>query len=62
MWQSEIDEEGVPSGIAIFDSDDATREYFMLYFDERKVSRKYEVSIDGSAHFGAFSQREAEAE
>ena len=42
---SEIDEEGIPSGIAIFGSDDATGEYFMLYFDERNVSRKYEVSF-----------------
>jgi hypothetical protein len=45
MWQSEIDEAGVPSGIAIFGSDDSTGEFFMLYFDERKVSRKYEVSV-----------------
>jgi hypothetical protein len=26
----------------IFGSDDATGEYFMLYFDERGVSRKYD--------------------
>lgn len=42
---SEVDEEGVPSGIAIFGSDDKTGEYFMLYFDERTVSRKYDVSF-----------------
>lgn len=40
---SEIDEEGIPSGIAVFGSDDATGKYFMLYFDERKVSRKYDI-------------------
>ena len=45
LWHSEIDQEGFPAGIAIFGSDDATGEYFMIYFDERKVSRKYEVSF-----------------
>jgi hypothetical protein len=45
IWRSKIDKEGFPAGIAIFGSDDATGEYFMLYFDERKVSRKYEVSF-----------------
>ena len=45
IWYSEIDKEGFPSGIAIFGSDDEAGEYFMLYFDERKVSRKYEVSF-----------------
>lgn len=45
LWNSAIDYEGFPKGIAIFGSDDATGEYVMLYFDERKVSRKYEVSF-----------------
>jgi len=45
IMHSEIDEPGIPSGVAIFGSDDATGEYFMLYFDERGVSRKYEVSF-----------------
>jgi hypothetical protein len=45
MWYSKIDKEGFPTGIAIFGSDDATGAYFMMYFDERKVSRKYEVSF-----------------
>ncbi|MBE7171497.1 MAG: hypothetical protein INR73_12955 [Williamsia sp.] len=44
-WYSEIDKEGFPAGIAIFGSDDTTREYFMLYFDERKISRKYNASF-----------------
>ncbi len=48
MWQSEVDAIGFPIGIAIFGSDDTTGEYFMLYFDERKVSRKYDVSIRGN--------------
>lgn len=38
----------VPKGIAIFGSDDTIREYFMLYFDERKVSRKYDVSFQNN--------------
>jgi hypothetical protein len=41
----EVEEEGIPSAIAIFGSDNATGEYFMLYFDERGVSRKYEMSL-----------------
>jgi hypothetical protein len=45
IMHSENDEEKIPSGIAIFGSDEATGEFFMLYFDERKVSRKYEVSF-----------------
>lgn len=45
LMHSGFNEEGIPSGIAIYGSDDATGEYFMLYFDERKVSRKYEVSM-----------------
>ena len=43
--RSEIDDPRFPSGIAVFGSDDSTEEYFMLYLDERGVSRKYEVSI-----------------
>jgi len=43
MSHSEIDAPNFPEGIAIFGSDDATGEFFMLYFDERKVSRKYEA-------------------
>ncbi len=48
MMRSEIDEPEIPSGVAIFGSDDATGEFFMLYFDERDVSRKYDVSVDGN--------------
>jgi len=43
LCSSEINQEGFPAGISIFGSDDAKGEYFMLYFDERKVSRKYNV-------------------
>jgi hypothetical protein len=45
IMHSQIDEPGIPSGIAIFGSDDTTGECSMLYFDERGVSRRYEVSL-----------------
>lgn len=45
MMHSKIDEPEIPNGIAIFGSDDSTGEYFMLYFDERTVSRNYQVSF-----------------
>ena len=45
---SEVDEKGFPAGIAIFGSDDDTGELFMIYFDEREVSRKYEVSVENN--------------
>ncbi len=46
LMRSEIDEPEIPSGIAIFGSDDGTGELFMSYFDERDVSRKYDVAIE----------------
>ncbi|HET9847535.1 MAG TPA: hypothetical protein VFR68_03125 [Candidatus Dormibacteraeota bacterium] len=48
IMRSEIDEPEIPSGVAIFGSDDATASYFMLYFDERGVSRKYHVTMTGN--------------
>ena len=42
--RSEIDEPGIPTGIAIIGSDDTMAQLFMLYFDERGVSRMYDVS------------------
>lgn len=45
IMHSEIDEPQIPSGVAVFGSDDATKEFFMLYFDERGVSRKYDFSL-----------------
>ncbi len=48
IMHSEIDEPEIPSGVAIFGSDDATPRYFMLYFDERGVSRKYDVTMTGN--------------
>lgn len=61
-WYLEVDEKGFPAGMAILGSDDATGEYFMLFFDERKVSRKYEVSVNDNVlkwwrNVPGFSQR-----
>lgn len=46
--RSEIDEPGIPSAIAIIGSDDKKCELFMLYFDERGVSRKFAVSFSAN--------------
>jgi len=45
VMRSEIDEPEIPTGIAIFGSDDAAPDHYMLYFDERDVSRKYEHNV-----------------
>jgi len=45
IMHSEIDEPEIPSGIAIFGTDDATGACTMLYFDERGVSRNYDVIL-----------------
>ncbi len=45
VMRSEIDEPEIPSGIAIFGTDDDTGECSMLYFDERGVSRRYTVAL-----------------
>src|SRR5512138_3228952 len=48
IMHSAIEEPGIPTGIAIFGSDDEVDSYFMLYFDERGVSRKYDCTLDGN--------------
>jgi hypothetical protein len=45
MMRSEIEDPRFPQGIAIIGSDDTQEEYYMLTFDERGVSRKYEVTL-----------------
>ena len=62
VMQSQIDEPQIPSGIAIFGTDDPTGECSMLYFDERGVSRRYEVRMEDRAlswwrNAADFSQR-----
>ena len=46
IMHAENEEEKIPANTAIFGSDNTKGEYFMLYFDERKVSRKCEVSFE----------------
>ena len=46
VMRSEIDEPEIPSGIAVFGSDDAAPDHYMLYFDERDVSRKYDWAVE----------------
>lgn len=48
MMRSELDHPKFPDGIAIFGSDDEAQTYYMIYFDERGVSRKQDVSITES--------------
>ena len=63
IMRSRIDEPEIPSGIAIFGSDDeASGACSMLYFDERGVSRRYEAGFqDGAVRWWRndpeFSQR-----
>jgi hypothetical protein len=48
IMRSDVDAPEIPSGISIFGSDDGAGTYFMIYFDERGVSRKYDVAISGN--------------
>ena len=48
LWRSSIEDSRFPVGVAILGSDDERGEYFMLYFDDRGVSRKYDVAVDGN--------------
>ena len=48
IMRSEIDEPRFPNGIEIVGSDDVAKKFFMLHFDERGVSRKYDVTIAGN--------------
>ena len=45
VWRSELDDQRFPNGIAIFGSDDMAGTVFISYFDERSISRKYDVTI-----------------
>ena len=47
--RTEVDEPRIPAAIAIIGSDDATGALTMLYFDQRGVSRRFEVVMDGVA-------------
>lgn len=45
MMRTEVDHPKIPDGIAMFGSDDSAGTWYMIYFDERGVSRKYDVTI-----------------
>lgn len=47
IMRSEIDNPKFPDGVDIFASDDVAKEIYMLHFDERGVSRKYDVTMAG---------------
>ena len=42
---SEMDDPRIPTSMTIIGSDSVTGEYFMLYFDERSISRKFDVTL-----------------
>lgn len=48
LMRSGIDDPRFPSTLAVFGSDDSENECYMLSFDERGVSRKYEVLLRGN--------------
>ena len=48
LIHSNIDDPRFPSTVTIIGSDDAEAEYYMLTFDERGVSRKYEVTLQNN--------------
>lgn len=45
IMRSQIDEPRFPSGVAIIGSDDVAGTFAMTYFDERGVSRLFEVTV-----------------
>jgi hypothetical protein len=48
IMHSDIDDPRFPTGVAIFGSDDTRGEYYMLSFDERGFSRKYDLSFENN--------------
>jgi len=45
---TEVGEEGIPSGVFIFASDDASELVSIFYFDERGVSRIFAATLTGN--------------
>lgn len=45
VWRSEVDHPQIPDGIAIFGSDNEAGTVLITYFDERGISRKYDVRL-----------------
>ncbi len=48
LMRTEIQEPQIPTAVAIIGSDDAAGTCHMLYFDERGVSRMYEMSMQNN--------------
>jgi hypothetical protein len=48
LIRSSVDDPRFPRTITLIASDDAQAEYYMLTFDDRGVSRKYEVSLQNN--------------
>lgn len=48
IMRSEVDELQFPNGMAVLGSDEQEGTFFLLYFDERGVSRKYDVTMIGN--------------
>ncbi len=45
MMRTQVDEPEFPNGVAIIGSDDVAGTFAMTYFDERGISRHYEVTV-----------------
>ena len=45
VWRSQVDHPLFPNGVAIFGSDDDAKTWFISYFDERRISRRYDVTL-----------------
>ncbi len=43
-----VDHPQIPDGISLFGSDNISQHLTMLYFDERKISRIYDVSVENN--------------
>jgi hypothetical protein len=46
VMHTELEPAGIPNAIAVIGSDDFKGELYMLYFDERGVSRRYALKMD----------------
>ncbi len=49
IMRSEIDDARFPSAVAVIGSDNSEDKFYMLIFDERGVSRQYEVALRGNS-------------
>lgn len=47
VFRSEIDEPEIPSAVGVLGSDDSAGTFSLLTFDERGISRRYDVSLEG---------------